>query len=59
MSSESCGADVPKGLALEVDGEDVPLNDFVTEIVANVLVGIVASLKGVEDPKQIVFRLDR
>ena len=42
------------GLKLKVDGEDIPLNEFVEKILNGTVVGAVTSLKGIkEDWKRI------
>lgn len=53
MPSEVPVADV----TLEVNGEEVPLNDFIRQLVANVVLGMVAPLKGVDDPKTVTVRV--
>ncbi len=43
---------------LFVNGEEIPLNEFVNEMFANVVLGMIQSLKGVEDPKEIELRVE-
>ena len=44
---------------LVVDGRRIPLNPFVSKIVKNTVVGLVSSLKGVEDPRSISIKINR
>lgn len=44
---------------LVVDGRRIPLNPFVSKVVKNILVGMVSSFKGVENPGSIVIRIKR
>lgn len=37
------------GLKLKVDGKEIPLNDFVEKILNGMIVGAVASLRGIRD----------
>ena len=43
---------------LKVNGEDIPLNEFVNRFFANVLRGMVQSLKGVETPNVIEVKVE-
>lgn len=43
---------------LTVDGKRIPLNPFVSKIVKNTVLGLVSSLKGVKDPKNISIKID-
>jgi hypothetical protein len=47
----------PVKLTLTVDGQNVETNPFVRNLFTNVLVAMVASLKGVDDPKKIVLEI--
>ncbi|HFE52332.1 MAG TPA: hypothetical protein ENK07_02750 [Bacteroidetes bacterium] len=49
---------VEKETKLFVNGEEIPLNEFVNEMFANVVLGMIQSLKGVEDPKEIELRVE-
>ncbi len=42
-----------------VDGKEVPLGGFVSNIIANTVGGMVLSLKEVGDPREIVVRIVR
>lgn len=45
---------------LAIDGEEIPLNEFVVKILSGAIVGAVSSLKGVrKDWKQIEIKLTR
>jgi len=44
---------------LVVNGKTVPLNPFVSKIIKNTLGGLVSSLKGVENPRDISIRIKR
>ncbi len=47
-------------ILLEVDGRDIPLNQFVRTFLENTILGMVLSLSGVgPDPKKIVLTMDR
>jgi hypothetical protein len=37
------------GLKLVVDGKEIPLNEFVSKLMAGTIVGAVTSLKGIRD----------
>ena len=37
------------GLKLKVDGNEIPLNDFVEKFIQGVIVGGVSSLKGIKE----------
>ena len=43
---------------LVVDGRRIPLNPFVSKIVKNTVVGMISSLKGVRDPKNITIKIE-
>jgi molybdopterin-guanine dinucleotide biosynthesis adapter protein len=45
-------------ITLKVNGNAVPLNPFVRGFIAGTLKGMVSSLKGCRDPKQIEIRID-
>ena len=42
---------------LKVNDNDVELNPFVCAMFANVIKGMVSTLKGVEEPKEIVLKI--
>lgn len=42
---------------IEVDGEHVPVNRFVGEIIGNAVEGMVTALKGADDPHMIVIKV--
>ena len=44
-------------ITLSVNGKKVPLSEFPTEIIMNVVVAMVKTLKGVEEPKNIVLHI--
>jgi len=45
-------------LALHIDGESIPMNDFVQNILTNVIMGLIGSLDGIkENPKHIAISL--
>lgn len=44
---------------LVVDGRRIPLNPFVSKIIKNTVVGLVSSLKGVEDPGSISIKIKK
>ena len=46
------------GISLRVDGEEVLLGPFVQELTRNVIMGLVKTFKGVEDPRRIELVLD-
>jgi hypothetical protein len=48
------------GLKLKVDGQDIPLNEFVEKIMSGTIVGAVTSLRGIkEDWKKIEIELEK
>jgi len=48
------------GLKLKVDGKEIPLNEFVEKILNGVIVGAVASLRGIrEDWKKIEIEVEK
>lgn len=42
---------------ISTGGKDVPLNDFVRELVVNVVLGLMASLKKCDPSEEIVIRI--
>jgi molybdopterin-guanine dinucleotide biosynthesis protein B len=46
-------------VTLEVDGEDIPLGKFAKTFVTGTIWGMVSSLKGVDDGKKIVLKLEK
>lgn len=42
---------------IEVDGENVPVNRFVGEIIGNAIEGMVTALKGADNPRTIVIKV--
>jgi hypothetical protein len=44
-------------LKINVNGKDLPLSDFPTQIILNILLGILTSLKNVDCIKTAVFEL--
>ncbi len=47
-------------IKLEVDGKPIPLTQFVCDFIENVVLGMVATLKGVgKNPKQIVLKMNK
>lgn len=44
-------------IIVEVNGEKVQLSDFPREIITNILLGMLQSLKGVNEIKEAVIRL--
>lgn len=48
------------GLKLKVDGKEIPLNEFVEKILNGMLVGAIASLRGIrEDWKNIEIEITK
>jgi hypothetical protein len=48
------------GMKLKVDGKDIPLNEFVEKILNGMIVGAVASLRGIrEDWKTIEIEVTK
>ena len=48
------------GMKLKVDGKDIPLNEFVEKILNGMIVGAVASLRGIrEDWKKIEIEVTK
>lgn len=45
-------------MTLVVDGQDIPIGRFVEEIVSAGILGMVGSLKGVEDPEKIEITIE-
>lgn len=43
---------------LKVNGQEVPLNEFVNRFFGNVLYGMVQSLKGVEKPEVVELKVE-
>lgn len=56
--AESCTALFGGGVRLKVDGRPIPLNPFVRELMGNVILGMVRSLKGAERPRDIEIVVD-
>lgn len=47
-------------LKLNVDGKEIPLNEFVEKIISGTLIGAVTSLKGIsEDWKKIEIEISK
>ncbi len=44
-------------VTIKVNGKDVFLTDFPTQIITNILIGILKSLKDVEEIKEAAFEL--
>lgn len=42
---------------LKVNGKKIPLNIFVKNLIVNVILGIVKSLKGVKNPKNFELKI--
>ena len=40
-------------VTLEVNGRDIPLNPFVSNIFRQIILGMLSALKGVKSPRQI------
>ena len=61
MAADSCcgGDAVAKTVSLEVNGDEIRINPFVKGILSRIVLGVVASLKGVENPEKIVIRVER
>ncbi len=48
------------GLTLKVDGKAIPLNEFVERILNGMIIGAIASLRGIrEDWKTIEIKIDK
>ena len=48
---------ISKGVEMVVNGKTIPMNPFVSIIIKNTLKGIISSLKGVDDPKNISIKI--
>jgi len=48
-----------KRLVLEADGREIPVNDFVKDMLGSVVLAAVRTLKGVGDPRQVMIRVER
>jgi molybdopterin-guanine dinucleotide biosynthesis protein B len=46
-------------IELFVNGENIPMKSFVQRVFANTLLGLISSLRGVEDPKDILIRFKK
>ena len=44
-------------IEVEIDGKKVPTNEFVRKVFTGVVEGLVASLKGVNDPREILIKV--
>ncbi|MCU0822328.1 MAG: molybdopterin-guanine dinucleotide biosynthesis protein B [Spirochaetes bacterium] len=49
---------IEKNISLQVNGRDIPLNLFVKDFIIKTISGMLSSLKGGEDPKNIEIRID-
>jgi molybdopterin-guanine dinucleotide biosynthesis protein B len=58
-SIEDCYYFSDMNVSLEVDGNEVPLGKFAKEFVAGTIWGMVSSLKGVEEGKNITINIER
>jgi molybdopterin-guanine dinucleotide biosynthesis protein B len=58
-SLEDCYYFSDMNVSLEIDGQDIPLGKFAKEFVAGTVWGMVSSLKGVEEGKNIVLKLEK
>ena len=48
------------GLKLKVDGNEIPLNEFVEKIISGTVIGAVTSLRGIkEDWKKIEIEIEK
>jgi len=47
------------GVRLEVNGEAVPMNPFLDSLIANTVLGLASSLKGVEAVETLVLEIRR
>ncbi len=48
------------GMKLQVDGKEIPFNEFVEKILSGTIVGAVSSLRGIkEDWKKIEIEISR
>ncbi|UCE36407.1 MAG: molybdopterin-guanine dinucleotide biosynthesis protein B [Thermoplasmata archaeon] len=54
---EDCYYFSEKRVSLEVGGNEIPLGKFAKEMVAGTIAGMVSSLKGVEEPKDIKIEI--
>ncbi|MDZ7373471.1 MAG: hypothetical protein ONB23_05815 [candidate division KSB1 bacterium] len=43
---------------LRVNGQSIPLNEFVNRLLSNIICAMVASLKGTSEPKIIEIRVE-
>ena len=44
-------------VSLEVNGRDIPLNPFVSNIIRQIILGMLSALKGVKSPRQIKLEI--
>jgi hypothetical protein len=45
-------------MLLKVDGNEIDIGPFVQRIISSAIVGMVAALKGVDEPKRIEIAID-
>lgn len=53
-----CVARTKEGVQLKVDGLGVAINPFVQKVMRNVVLGVVRTLKGIEEPRRVEVALD-
>lgn len=58
-SLEDCYYFSDMNVSLKIDGNDIPLGKFAKEFVAGTIWGMVSSLKGVEEGKNITINIER
>ena len=44
-------------VTLEVNGRDIPLNPFVSNLFRQIILGMISALKGVKSPRQIKLEI--
>lgn len=50
---------ISEGLEITVNGKTIPLNPFVSNIVKNTIIGLLSSLKGVDNPESLTIKINK
>ena len=50
---------LPQRLSIVVDGKNIPLTEFPKQLIANTIVGMLGSLKGIQDINKVTIELIR
>ena len=45
-------------VTLEVNGRDIPLNPFVSNLLRQIILGMISALKGVKSPRQVELKIE-